>query len=80
MRELFAKIGRLRKKLMTYGYSADQIVSIILEEFLKFPKVDWESLNSTSIFYDIKDHFRTDASTTEMIMCLQKIVPNLHAP
>ena len=80
MKDLFNKVSRLRRKLLRLGYSNEETIAIILEEFLKLPKVDWENLTSTPMFYDIKDKYRADNSTSEMIMCLQKIVPNFHVP
>ena len=32
---LVAKISRLRKRLISYGYSLEEVISIIMEEFLK---------------------------------------------
>lgn len=64
MLHLLTQIGRLRKKLESFGYCSEEIVPIILQEFLKLNKIDWQNLSSTSSFYNLKNEFRTDSSTT----------------
>ena len=75
--QLAMKISRLRRRLLSYGWTAADVSSIILNEFLKIEEVDWKIPSKTTNFYHTKDRFHVDSETTQMIMCLESIIPNL---
>lgn len=63
---------------MTCGYSIKEAAEIIFMQFLKLPKIDWKNLDETNNFYEVKSAFKVDSNSAEIIMRLQKIVPELH--
>ena len=64
---------------MSYGYSTEEVCTIIMEEFLKLKKVDWSAVKYTTRFHHIRSTYRVDAPTAEMILILDISVPNLHS-
>ena len=76
--ELVTKISRLRNRLIACGYSTKEITDIIFFQFLHLPEIDWDNLQETSNFYDVKTVLKVDSTSAEIILRLQKIVPNLH--
>jgi|LakMenE18May11ns_1017448.scaffolds.fasta_scaffold8298430_1 hypothetical protein len=48
---LVTKIAKLKNKLIKSGYSSKEMVDIIFLEFLRLPKIDWNSLQQTTNFY-----------------------------
>lgn len=74
---LLQKIKKLRSRLLSYGWNKHEAFSFIMYEFLKLPRVAWEEADSTESFYRIKEKFRVDAGTAELMMSLQQAVPNL---
>jgi hypothetical protein len=74
---LLQKIKKLRMQLLSYGWNRHEVFSFIMYDFLKLSRVPWEKVESTASFYRIKDKFRVEAETAELIMSLEEAVPNL---
>ena len=51
---LIMKIGRLKKKLFSYGLSVKDTMETIMRQFLKTPPIDWELPQNTAVFYKIQ--------------------------
>lgn len=77
--ELISQINRLRRKLVTYGYSSKEVIDIVFEQFLNLPQIEWSALRETKAFHDIKTKHKVGGSSAEIILRLQKKVPNLHS-
>lgn len=78
--QLAFRISRLRKRLISYGYSVEEVCKIIMQQFLKLKKIDWSSIKYTTRFHQIKSTYRVDSATAEMILILDISVPDLHTP
>lgn len=76
---LVVKIKRLRKRLVSYGWNKHEAVTFILFEFLKLPEPDWRKPSSTVTYHHIKEKYKVETNTAELILSLQEIVPNLHS-
>jgi hypothetical protein len=48
---LILKISRLKNRLISYGISTQDLIDIILYDFLKAPRIDWTLPHNTSKFY-----------------------------
>jgi hypothetical protein len=48
---LIIKISRLKNRLISYGISTQDLIDIILYDFLKAPRIDWTVPNNTVKFY-----------------------------
>lgn len=55
LQEIVTNIGRLRRKLLSYGWLMEEIIQIILFEFLKLPKINKKELKNTVTFYEVKE-------------------------
>ena len=53
--------------------------SIILKEFLKLEEVDWKIPHNCTAFYDLVDRYHVDTETAEMMLTLDRAIPNLEA-
>ena len=73
------KIKILKDKLVTYGWSMREAFDFILYDFLKLPKTDWEKLENTVGFYQIKEKYKVAPDAAELILCIRQIVPNLQS-
>jgi hypothetical protein len=76
--DLLHKIARIRRRLLSCGYSVQELIDIIFLQFLGLPEIDWKDIEQTTHFYETKTTYKADSATTEVIMRLQKIVPDLH--
>jgi hypothetical protein len=70
---------RLRRRLISYGWNRQESTRFILYEFLKLPEPDWQDLSTTVSYYEAKDKYKTEPATTELIIRLQEMVPNLQS-
>lgn len=78
MCSLLLKIRRLKRRLISYGWSKQEASTFILYEFLKLPEPRWLEPATTASFYEIKEKYKTDPPSSELILALQERVPNLH--
>lgn len=77
---LITRVARLRSKLLSHWrkrQSTEESTQIILLEFLKLPKINWQEVENMVGFYAVKEQFGVDSGAAELVLCLQRIVPNL---
>lgn len=47
-------------------------------QFLNIPEIDWKCLHETNNFYELKNTYKVDSTSAQIILRLQKLIPNLY--